>query len=341
MIMNNKLKEKAFDIVIDMIIGKTSEEIEEILQSSCNQKLLKKTFDAFADSRYFSVEYRDIAYVPIQESFETIENKKLNPALDIKILSDNILPIVKQNFAAPTNFNWTMLSKLLAGYYKKRAETSVKLYEVSNQLSIQHAEVMDNVTEVKEMLQRNITEEHRVEMKHEYVFKKFVQSKVNSFIAEMANCTYHFIFNEGVQSMENENPIRCIFRDLKTRKGELNSYIDVSFWKKPIHFIMVNPKGGIEPLECSILPTQFLEEFFIPKIQKQIEMLLTYKEMLPDELYFEILTIDGEINSSYFKMVQQGMGIIINQSFSNIDGLKNFLVELCDMTLSCEQFYKG
>lgn len=339
--MYNELKEKAFDIVIDMIIGKTSEEIEEILQSSCNQKLLKKTFDVFADSRYFSTEYRDIAYVPIQESFDKIENKKLNPALDIKILSDNILPIVKQSFVAPTNFNWTLLSNLLAGYYKKRAEISVKLYEVSDQLSIQHAEVMDSVTEVKEMLQRNITEEHRLEMKREYVFKNFVQSKVNSFIAEMANCTYHFIFKEGVKSLRDENPIKCIFRDLKCKEGELNSYIDFSFWKKPIHFIMVNPKGGIEPLEYSILPTQFLKEFFIPKMQKQIEILLTYKEMLPDELYYEILTIDGEINSSYFKMVQQGMGVIIDQSFSNIDGLKNFLVELCDLTLSCEKFYMG
>ena len=33
--MYTKLKEKAFDIVIDMIIEKTSEEIEDILQSSC------------------------------------------------------------------------------------------------------------------------------------------------------------------------------------------------------------------------------------------------------------------------------------------------------------------
>ncbi len=339
--MYTKLKEKAFDIVIDMIIEKTSEEIEDILQSSCNQKLLKKTFDTFADSRYFSTEYRDIAYVPMQESFEKIENMKINPALDIKMLSDNILPIVKQNFAAPTDFDWSLLSKLLAGYYKKRAEISVKLYDVSNQLSIQHAEVMENVTEVKEMLQQNINEEHRVEMKREYVFKKFVQSKVNSFIAEMANCTYHFIFKEGIQSKGKENPTRCIFRDLKSRERELSNHIDASFWQKPIYFITVNPKGGIEPLECSILPTQFLEKFFIPKMQKQIEMLLTYKEMLPDELYYLILSIDGEINNSYFKMIQQGMGTMIDQSFSNIDGLKNFLVEICDITLSCEKFYMG
>ena len=76
-------------------------------------------------------------------------------------------------------------------------------------------------------------------------------------------------------------------------------------------------------------------------MQKQIEMLLTYKEMLPDELYYVILSIDGEINNSYFKMIQQGMGTMIDQSFSNIDGLKNFLVEICDITLSCEKFYMG
>lgn len=339
--MSTKLMEIAFNKVIDMIIEKTSEEIEEILQSSCKQKLLKKTFDAFADSSYFSTEYREITYVPLQESFEEIDNTKLNPALDIEMLSDNILPVVKQNFVVQEDFDWISLSKLLAGYYKKRAEVSVKLYEVSNQLSIQHTEVMDNFTEVKEMLQRNVIEEHRVEMKRKYVYKKFVQSKVNNFITEMTNCTYHFIFKEGIQSMRDENSIECIFQELKSRKEKLNSYIDVSFWRKPIHFITINPEGGIEPLEYSVLPTQFIKELFVPKMQKQIEILLNYKEMLPDELYYIILTIDGEINSSYFKMVQQGMGAIINQSFSNIDGLKNFLVELCDMTLSCEQFYMG
>lgn len=339
MIMYTKLKEKAFDIVIDMIIEKTSEEIEDILQSTCNQKLLKKTFDTFADSRYFSTEYGDIVYVPMQESFEKIENTKINPALDIKMLSDNILPVVKQNFEAQTDFDWSLLSKLLAGYYKKRAEISVKLYEVSNQLSIQHAEVMDNVTEVKEMLQRNINEEHRVEMKREYVFKKFVQSKVNSFIAEMANCTYYFIFKESIQLKEQDDLATSIFQYIKNRKGELNSYIDVSFWKKPIRVITNNFEGEKEPLELSMLPTQFIKEFFIPKIQKQIEILLKYKEMLPDELYYIILTIDEEINSSYFKMVQQGFGIMINQSFPNIEGLERFLCELCDIVLSCERFY--
>ena len=240
---------------------------------------------------------------------------------------------------APENFDWLPLSKLLAGYYKKRAEVSVKLFEVSKQISIQHEEIIENFAEVKEMLQKNIIEEHRIEMNREYVFRRFIQSKVNSFIADMLNYTYYFIFKKGIQFENNENPTKCIFRNLKERKKQLNVYIDEFFWREPIHVITINPKGGIEPLEKDILPTQFIKEAFITKIQRQIELLLNYKEILPDELYYTILAIDGEINSTYFKMVQQGFELMLNQTVADVKGLQFFINELCDIMLSLERFY--
>lgn len=53
--------EKAFDIVLDALIEKSKDEIDDILQKSKRKKMLQKTLECFTEHALANVEYRKLA----------------------------------------------------------------------------------------------------------------------------------------------------------------------------------------------------------------------------------------------------------------------------------------
>ena len=105
--------EKAFDIVMDALIEKSKDEIDDILQQSKRKKMLQKTFESFMGHALANTEYSKLAYVNSSESIAALNEEELDPSQDTQKLKDYILPVVQQTFVTDEDIDWNRLSLYL------------------------------------------------------------------------------------------------------------------------------------------------------------------------------------------------------------------------------------
>ena len=155
--------------------------------------------------------------------------------------------MVRQSFVTDEDIDWNQLALILAQYYKQRAQITIQIYEISNQLQRTESRVLKEIGEIQTIIKADEEAKKRADAQKELYYRTFVQRKVNSLIRTVVQDVYSFIFKQSVQYMANEDPTIVAFDELKEFKDVPNKNADVYFMKKPILGITIDPNGSLEP----------------------------------------------------------------------------------------------
>lgn len=69
--------DKIVDEILDVIVGKSKSEIENLISQNRNQKILGRCMQKIADSDMFKTEYADVTFVLDWNSIYSIDDEKL------------------------------------------------------------------------------------------------------------------------------------------------------------------------------------------------------------------------------------------------------------------------
>ena len=333
--------EKAFDMVLDALIEKSKDEIDDILQKSKRKKMLQKTFESFMKHALANTEYSKLACVNCSESIAVLNEEDLDPSQDTKRLKDYILPVVQRAFVADENIDWNRLALILAQYYKQRAQVTIQIYEISSQLQRTENRMLQEIREIQTIIKADEESKRRADAQKELYYRTFVQRKVNSLIRTVVQDVYLFIFKNPIQYMANQDPTIVAFEELKKYKDESGQNADVHFMKKPILGITINPNGSLEPRKIQTMPADFIKSVLLPRAQNQIQLVLQHKEILSSEVYYAILMFEQRLEENwFFQAISQGAGKQLENSNYMQADVEMLLNELVTTVLELQPFYQ-
>lgn len=333
--------EKAFDIVMDALIEKSKDEIDDILQQSKRKKMLQKTFESFMGHALANTEYSKLAYVNSSESIAALNEEELDPSQDTQKLKDYILPVVQQTFVTDEDIDWNRLSLILAQYYKQRAQVTIQIYEISSQLQRTENRVLQEIGEIQTIIKADEQAKRRAEAQKELYYRIFVQRKVNLLIRTVTQDVYSFIFKQPVQCMADQDPTIVAFEELKKFKDESGQNADIHFMKKPILGMTINPNGSLEPQKIQMMPADFINGILLPRAQNQIQLVLQHKDVLSPEVCYAILMLEQRLESNLFlQAVSQGAGKMMEISSYRQTDVAMILNGLAAMVLDLKLFYQ-
>lgn len=333
--------EKAFDIVLDALIEKSKEEIDDILQMRKRKKILQKTFECFSEHTLANTEYSKLGYINCSGIIASLSEEDLDPSQDVGTLQARLLPVVQKSFVTDENIDWNKLSAILAGYYKQRAQITIQLYEISSQLQRSEKRVLKEIGEIQTIIKADEEAKRRADIQKELYYRTFVQCKVNSLIRTIVQDVYLFIFKEPISFMAGQDATILALEELKKYKNTPEKDADVDFMKKTILVKTINPNGGLEPLNIQMMPEKFINSILLPRARNQIQLVLQHKDVLSPEVYYAILMFDQRLEGNMFlKAIAQGMGKTMESSSYQQAQVAMIFNDLADMVLDMKPFYK-
>lgn len=333
--------EKAFDIVLDALIEKSKDEIDDILQRSKRKKMLQKTLECFTEHALTNAEYSKLAYVNCPEAIASLGEEDLDPSQDTEDLRDYLLPVVRQSFVTDEDIDWNQLALILAQYYKQRAQITIQIYEISNQLQRTESRVLKEIREIQTIIKADEEAKKRADAQKELYYRTFVQRKVNLLIRTVVQDVYSLIFKQSLQIMANQDPTIVAFEELKKFKDASNKNADVHFMKKPILGITIDPNGSLEPREIQIMPADFINGVLLPHVRNQIQLVLLHKDVLSPEVYYAILMLEQRLESNAFlQAASQGAGKMMESLSFRQEDVAMLFNSLASMVLDLRPFYR-
>ena len=333
--------EKAFDIVLDALIEKSKDEIDDILQKSKRKKMLQKTLECFTEHALANAEYSNLVYVNCPETIASLSEEALDPSQDIEALRDYLLPVVRQSFVTDEDIDWNQLALILAQYYKQRAQITIQIYEISNQLQRTESRVLKEIGEIQTIIKADEEAKKRADAQKELYYRTFVQRKVNSLIRTVVQDVYSFIFKQLIQPMANQDSTIVAFEELKKFKDALNKNADVHFMKKPILRITIDPNGSDEPRKIQIMPADFINGVLLPHARNQIQLVLQHKDVLSPEVYYAVLMLEQRLESNAFlQAVSRGAGKMMESLSFRQEDVAMIFNSLATMALDLKPFYR-
>lgn len=209
--------------------------------------MLQKTMECFIGHDLANTEYSKLGYINCPEIIAALSEEDLDPSQDIETLKSHLLPVVRQSFVTDEAIDWNQLTSLLAQYYKQRAQITIQIYEISNQLQRTENRMLKEIGEIQEIIKTDEESRRRADAQKELYYRTFVQRKVNSLIRTVVQDVYSFIFKQSIQYMANQDPTIVAFEKLKKFKDASSENADVHFMKKPICGITIDLNGGLGP----------------------------------------------------------------------------------------------
>ena len=333
--------EKAFDIVLDALIEKSKEEIDDILQMRKRKKILQKTFECFSEHTLANTEYSKLGYINCSGIIASLSEEDLDPSQDVGTLQARLLPVVQKSFVTDENIDWNKLSAILAGYYKQRAQITIQMYEISSQLQRSEKRVLKEIGEIQTIIKADEEAKRRADVQKELLYRTFVQYKVNSLIRKTVQDVYLFIFKKTIQRMANQDSTIVALEELKEYKKTAEKNADVDFMKKPILIKMINSNGSLEISNSQVMPAKFIERFLLPNAREQIQLVLQYKDVLLPEVYYAILMFEQRLEKNLLlQAISQGVGKTLEIASYQQADVAMLLTDLVSIVLDLEHYYR-
>ena len=321
--------DKIVDEILDIIVGKSKSEIENLISQNRNQKILGRCMQKIADSDMFKTEYADVTFVLDWKSIYSIDDEKISVALEKSEIVNNIADAVKKCFVSD-NDNSNRISELVVEKYVQQAKTTIQVYEIIKQQHQNFENMDDAISDVKELIISNKRNEERLLIEKEQLFKQELYNEVNNYIFDIIN---RYLYLVCKCSPELDNPSKAPDFDvmqlmrakLKDVIDNIDKYVNEDFCLNSIRLLRVN---GLQHVEEDMEYFKFMEFEFKNKILKSTREILEYRDIIDTETYVYLLRIRNSLNGPLFpSLYEMGQVNIIKNNNIRID-VEDFRIEL-------------
>lgn len=315
--------DKIVDEILDIIVGKSKAEIENLINQNKNQKILGHCMQKIAENDAFKAEYADVEFFLDWNFIYAIDDEKINIALEKKKIIENISKAVKHCFISD-NDNTQRISELVAEQYIQQTKTTIEVYEIIKRQHQDFENLDGAINEVKEIIIADRKKEERLLIEKEQLLKRELYNEINIYISEMMKRYLYLICKcspEMVNPSQSSNfdPMQLMMKKIEEVIRNIDLYVKDDFVKREVHLLRAD---GLKRIEESMEYFRFMEFEFKNVILQSTGQILEYRDIIDTETYVYLLRIRNSVNGPIFPSLYK-MG-----QYNIIDNSKNIKIDV-------------
>lgn len=238
--------EKAIEQAVTLFMGKSSNEIKEILKQNEKQKILLRCFERFCESDLYKNEFGGTVCEIDKELILNVPDEKIAPELDEKQLIKNLIDVFKKCVLVDDINIIERISQCVCSSYRNEAKKMMELFHIFQELkkgNIENSEARNEFRRYFELLLENQSNAEVTLTNSIIEIKQLLNESLNTHENDKSNTI--------IESSDYKLALEYIrieeFQDAISILRELYSTCDKGVEKKKISFQI-----GFCYLNCSV-----------------------------------------------------------------------------------------
>lgn len=293
--------DKLIDELLSNIIGRSKEEIAQLINGNKLQKILLHVIDKSAKSDIFNTEFRHFTYAPQSALILAVEDSKIDIKLSLDELKVNLDPIIKECFISDEE-NYELMTEYICVSYIQQAHLTASIVDILEVQKESYEDIMGGLDKVKQLILDSQQRELNIQAKKTQLVKSILSNELAHSVIDMMNVYLYFIHKESVSlplngDVSQKGMIKAQSQVIEETLGEMSQLIDMDFCMKPIITV------GVGKHQSEISYFKFCEYYFIATINNRIDRLIKYDYIMPESIYIILLEIKNIIEGDIFAPV--------------------------------------
>ncbi|WP_252242731.1 hypothetical protein [Clostridium sp. ZS2] len=238
--------EKAIEQVVTLVMGKSTNEIKEILKQNEKQKILLRCFERFCESDLYKNEFGGTGCVIDKELILNVPDEKIIPELEEKHLMKNLIYVFKKCVLVDDINIFERISQFICSSYRNEVKKMLELFHIFQELQKGNIENNEARNEFRKYFQLLLENQSNAE-----VTIKNLIIEIKQFLNESLNTNENNKNDTIIESSNYKLALEYIktdeFQDAISILRKLYSTCDNAMEKKKISF-----KIGSCYLNCSV-----------------------------------------------------------------------------------------
>ncbi|MDK0689798.1 hypothetical protein P5F11_12960 [Clostridium perfringens] len=332
--MGESFKDKVLDKILDeflsFVMGKSKDELIEIIFKDDARKTLYRVMKDFSKTDHFKYGFSKYSFLDEYKEMNKFNEEMFNIALNFDELKENIKKVIGIYFVSDINDKTNELIEIISNKFFEK----VSLKENLADLLIKQENIY---METKEQLDKQITllneiknQKYDEEKYKQDLMKNELNMIIRPYLNDIADRYIFFVVKKAYPFPENATFITVLNEIVE----KIENYINIDFFKKPIKAyylveseIMERLSRGEEPIEQIIPYKNFaFYELKVPIIKNIDYLNSQYSNKLTDSFLKNLLKLKVQIESPFlYTGLEYGVFIDIENAEFNIDELREFL----------------
>lgn len=335
----NPLINSIVGIVFDNLATLGIEQIKQSLEKIHRKQILQTVCEKFYDMPYRVAEYPSLVYSHKLIGADDLTEDCINPALPVEKIAEIILPVIRNSFISDTETDYLDIAHIISEYYKQCAIITIRLSDLSKQLEQASNQTLDELKSIQEIQTKNQQLKDRNDLKKSFIYKEYVQFRINDLVSCAVQNFYHLIFKNPITTYGNEDFVTAGFASIREKISTDDEKLwDTEYWRNPVDVIipLSNPPQ-LKPQQLN--PKDYIESF-LPVLYTKIDEVLRYKEVLPDSVYYQILKFDSYLRQDLSFKYSSSLGVFLSTAKYKKEDIHRTLITWCNYVLELADLYR-
>ncbi|WP_283676171.1 hypothetical protein [Clostridium perfringens] len=328
----DKALDKALDGVFDLLIGKTKDELIEIIFKDDMKKTLYKVMKDFSENEYFKYGFRGYLFLGDYIYMNEFNNDMFKLTLSFDELRENIKKVIGIYFVSDINDKTNELTEIISNKFLEKASLKANLADLLIKQEKIYMETKEQLDKQMTLLNEIKNQKYDEEKYKKDLMKNELKMLITQELSNIANRYVYFVVKEPFSIDANMD----FFRLLKELINKIDEYVREDFFKKPVKILEAEPDivkkffNGDRSFEKYISYKNFAYFYFKTPIIDRIDNLnKNYSNQLTKTFLENLIKLKSKLNETLlFTGLEFGIDIDIENASFDVTLLRGLLKEI-------------
>lgn len=330
--IKNKLLEKALDEVFNLVIGKSKEELIEIIFKDDMKKTLYKVMKEFSQSEHYKYVFSEYVFLDEYCYISSFDEGMFSLNLEFRELEENIKKVVIAYFNSDSSDKIEQLAEIINNKFVEKASLKVNLAD----LLIKQEKLYSNTKKQLDEQIKILIELKNQKYDEEDYKRNFMKDELKSLLVKslsnIANRYCHLVLKESCQLSSDMN----FHIPLKNIIEKIDNNVNDDFFKKPVKIVEPSTDiiqkflNGDKSIEKDVEYKIFIYNYFKIPILKEIDYLISqYPNQLTKTFIENLIKLKSQLNNGFIMTgLEFGINIDLQNASFDVSALRRFIREL-------------
>lgn len=329
--IKNKLLEKALDEVFNLVIGKSKEELIEIIFKDDMKKTLYKVMKEFSQSEHYKYVFSEYVFLDEYCYMSSFDEEMFSLNLGFRELEENIKKVVIAYFNSDSSDKMEQLIEIINNKFIEKASLKVNLADLLIKQEKLYSNTIKQLDKQMEILNELKNQKYDEEDYRRNLMKRELNPVILSILNDISNRYCHLVLKKSPQLDRNMD----LYITLQDVLKNIDDNVKDDFFKKPIRIVEASPDiiqkflNGNKSIYKDVEYKIFIYNYFkVPILKKIDELNSQYSNQLTKTFIENLIKLKSQLNSGFMMSgLEYGVTIDSKDVIFNVLELRAFLRE--------------
>lgn len=331
--IKDKLLEKALDEVLDLIIGKSKEELVDIIFHDDMKKTLFKVMKEFSQKEYFQYGFREYIFLDDYSYMSKFSEEMFKLSLHFDELQENIKKVIIIYFNSDTSYKIDELTKIITNKFIAKASVKANFADLLIKQEKLYSSTIEHLNKQMEILKDIKNQKDDEENYKKSIMNGELKPILEKVLNDIANRYCHVVLKQSPQLDKNMD----LYIGLQDTMKKIDDSVDNDFFSKPVRIIDASDSdiikkffSGDKSFEKNVSCKEFLYRYFKIPVIGDIDLVnREYANQLTKTFIKNLIKLKSQMDNGFiFTGLEFGININIENSNFDVMELRRVIREV-------------